>query len=132
FLVAGSCSERVTVSKMGDPEALRKFSTLSVDAEPDSVYNTFNAFCLNYYGWQADPGVYARLGNVLEEKTSGRWQYISERSAVLAWETNPPARTYVEYGTTRKLERRTPLPERFFFGHAHYLRGLLPETEYHY
>ena len=44
--------------------------------------------------------------------------------AAIAWETNLPAKTYIEYGPTTSYGQKTNQPERFFYTHLHYLKDL--------
>src|SRR5690606_38868662 len=76
--------------------------------------------------------LYFSYGRHLTVEEKGNWSYISERSASIAWVTNLPAVTYVEYGKTSRLGQQTELPERYFFNHIHYLRDLDPDTQYFY
>ena len=96
------------------------------------AYEAFNGFCAEHLGAEREEEVYRAFGKTLRLWEGSRWRHVSERSACIAWQTNLPARTFVEYGETAHYGRRTPEPERPFFTHAHYLRGLKPGTTYHY
>jgi len=67
----------------------------------------------------------------LEVAAGSTWRYVSQRSAVIAWQTNLPASSFVEFGETNQYGRKTALPERHFYLHLHYLKGLEPGTTYH-
>ena len=65
----------------------------------------------------------------------GRWTYISETSAVIYWlsgDISSSARSYVEYGKTKKLGSHTPLTGKPRWAQYHQLKGLDPETTYYY
>ncbi len=73
-----------------------------------------------------------------------RWQYVSENSATLYWQSENPSTSYIEYGETSKYGLRTGTttmpPREFFTGifdrpyytQFHRLRGLEPDKTYHY
>ncbi|MDF9796248.1 hypothetical protein OKW21_001511 [Catalinimonas alkaloidigena] len=127
-----SSSSLETAHQKEAEEVLEAFSQLTVDTPPDTVYKVFNQFCLNYYGAKTDSLYHTTFGHRLKISEESRWNYISERSATIAWETNLPTKTYVEYGKTKDYRQRTPIPERYFFIHVHYLKNLSPNTQYHY
>ena len=56
----------------------------------------------------------------------------SQNSAALGFETNLPAKSYVEYGATSSYGQRTADPDRHYYLHLHYLTGLAPNRTYHY
>jgi hypothetical protein len=110
----------------------KAFGELTVDVPPEELYDLYNQFCLTHYGAEIDPLVYETFGNQLETEKGSNWEYISEKSASISWKTNLPAKTYVEYGTSKTYGERTDLPERYFYIHLHYLKNLQPNTTYHY
>ena len=65
-------------------------------------------------------------------KTYGDWKHVSPSSAVIYWQTDGAAQTWVEYGKTRKYGHKTKTLERARFGHLHRLTGLETGSEYHY
>jgi hypothetical protein len=114
-------------------DSVRKaFSELMPDAPPDDVYRLFNEFCLSHYGAETNHLVYPAFGDKLEIDETGSWEYISERSAAIAWETSLPAKTYIEYGTTISYGKKTNQPDRFYYNHLHYLKDLDANSTYHY
>lgn len=110
----------------------KAFGELNVDIEPEALYDLYNQFCLTHYGAEIDPLVYETFGKQLELEEGSTWEYFSEKSASIAWKTNLPAKTYVEYGTTEAYGKSSGFPERYFYVHLHYLRNLRPNTIYHY
>ncbi len=110
----------------------KAFGELTVNVDSEDLYNLFNQFCLTHYGAEIDPLVYETFGDRLEVKEGSRWDYISESSASVSWKTNLPAKSYIEYGTTTAYGKRTEMPERYFYIHLHYLKGLENNTTYHY
>lgn len=110
----------------------KTFGSLDVNTSPDVLYRLFNSFSLKYFGAKTDSLYYHKFGVDLANKEEHSWIHISESSAVVAWETNLPANTYVEYGKTPALGNRTVNEERFFFNHVQYLRKLEPECRYYY
>lgn len=108
------------------------FGELTLDTPPEELYSLFNQFCQSYYGAERDPLIYEKFGNKLEVKENSRWNYFSEKSATIAWETNLPAKTYVEYGTGTNYRYKTEIQERYFYIHVHYLKNLKKNRLYHY
>ncbi|NOY96417.1 MAG: hypothetical protein GXO81_08570 [Chlorobi bacterium] len=108
------------------------FGGLPLDTPPEELYKLFNQFCKTYYGAERDQLIYETFGNKLEVIEESRWDYFSEQSATIAWETNLPANTYVEYGETEEYGLKSEISERPFYIHVHYLKGLKPNTLYHY
>ena len=122
------------VSKQEKPNQniANAFGELTLDTPPDELYNLFNQFCQTYYGAERDQLIYEKFGNKLEVKEDSKWNYVSEESATIAWETNLPANTYVEYGTKKKYGFKSQVAERPFYIHVHYLKNLKPNSLYHY
>ena len=113
------------------------FSTVAGQAvadEADEVYEEFNQFCIKNFGAEKEPLVYEKFGKELQfvDQKKDTWQHVSENSACFAFETNLPAKTYVEYGETPRYGEKTPLPERHFYLHLHYLKNLETGKTYHY
>ena len=95
-------------------------------------YDDFNDFCVDNYGAELEELVYEMFGQDLQVKPAGDWTHISEKSAVICWETNLPAKTKVEYGTTTSYGESTEVEGRHFYIHVHYLTDCDPNTLYHY
>lgn len=126
-----ACSRQTALTTIDDSDIERTFEELALDTPPEKLYQVFNDFCLHYFGAKTDP-IYDSLGKFLHVVEKGHWTYISERSAAVAWETNLPAKSYVEYGLTPQYGLKTQESERFFFLHTHYLKNLKPQTLYYY
>jgi hypothetical protein len=99
---------------------------------PAATYEEFNQFCLENFGAKREPLTYALPGKQLKLNEDGGWEYASEDSACVAFETNLPTSAYVEYGTSPQYGMKTAAPERPFYVHVHYLKDLKPGTTYHY
>ncbi len=110
----------------------RHFGNLLPDTPSEDLYRLFNRFCLTHFGAGADPVVFQNFGDSLKIYDGSEWSYVSENSAVIAWDTNLPSMTFVEYGTSISYGHKTSLPERYFYTHIHYLKDLKINTEYHY
>ncbi|OGF44965.1 MAG: hypothetical protein A2231_08665 [Candidatus Firestonebacteria bacterium RIFOXYA2_FULL_40_8] len=95
-------------------------------------YEKFNTFCLENYGANKDELYYFKFGKELRIDDNSIWMYLSENSACIAWETNLPSRSYIEYGVTDKYGEKTTEEERYFFVHIQYLKSLITEKSYHY
>ncbi|HUW57698.1 MAG TPA: hypothetical protein VMZ92_13750 [Planctomycetota bacterium] len=103
----------------------------STAADPDAAYADFGRFCRQYFGAEKEPLVYEKFGKELQVAEDGSWRHVSENSACIAWQTNLPARTRVEYGETDQYGGRTPETERFFYTHVHYVKDLKADATYH-
>jgi len=101
-------------------------------AKWDRVYEAFNQFCIRNFGAEKEPLIYEKFGKDLKFIPEGAWRHVSENAACIAWETNLPAKSHVEYGETERYGRKTPVEERHFYLHVHHLRGLETGKTYHY
>ncbi|MFB3893727.1 MAG: fibronectin type III domain-containing protein [Phycisphaerae bacterium] len=101
-------------------------------SRPADAYAAFNEFCAASFGAEKEPLVYQLFGKELRSEPGGAWVHASATSACIAWETNLPAATFVEYGPTPSFGAQTPRPERNFHIHVHYLKDLKPRTTYYY
>ncbi len=106
-------------------------SPLARAAEQDA-YGAFNQFCAAHFGAEREDEMYRTFGKELKVVEGSTWQHVSESSACFAWQTNLPAKSFVEFGTTPAYGQKTPEPERCFSLHLHHLKGLKPDTTYHY
>ena len=98
----------------------------------DRVYEGFNQWCITNFGAEKEPLVYEKFGKDLKFLEDGTWRHVSQNAACIAWETNLPAKSYVEYGETNRYGQRTPEEERHFYLHIHHLKGLATGKTYHY
>lgn len=108
------------------------YSQLTLNSSLAEVEEAFNRFSGSYFGAKSDSIYHHTFGEQISIKDEGHWAYISEVSASLFWETNLPARSYVEYGEAGAFDHRTAFQERHYFLHLHYLRNLKPDTTYEY
>ena len=97
-----------------------------------NVYDDFNQFCAEHFGAEKESLVYDTFGRELKVMPGGNWRHVSETSACIAWETNLPAKGYVEYGETVAYGKKTVEDERHFYLHVHYLKDLKADVTYHY
>ena len=104
--------------------------TIQTGNSPEVVYDTFERFAKTHFSALVTPQVYRKYGNNLEVIEESKWRYISKYSAVLAWETNLPAKTTVEYHKQNEKTQTTKISERYFYNHVHYLENLEPNTIY--
>ena len=96
------------------------------------AYDGFNRFCIENFGAEKEPLTYTFAGKTLKFLDEGLWTHGSETSAAVGFETNLPAKAYVEYGETAAYGTRTQPQERHFYVHLRYLTGLKRNTLYHY
>jgi hypothetical protein len=117
------------------PEAVaaeRALIGVTHDASPEAAYKAFSNFARTHFGAESDPLIYERFGNELKFIETGEWKHVSANSASLAWETNLPAVSYVEYGPTTAYGQKSEPTDRAYFLHMHQLTGLDAGKTYHY
>ena len=112
--------------------AAKALEAVKAGAPADEVLRVFDAFCVAHFGAEKQPLVYDFFGRDLQAMDGGSWNHVSANSACIAWETNLPAKSQVEYGETAAYGSRTPEPERFLYVHVRALRDLKADTVYHY
>ena len=136
LLLIVSCNNsnvrQASKQEIPDQNIAKVLGELTLDTPPEELYSLFNQFCQTYYGAERDQLIYENFGNKLEVKENSKWNYFSEKSATIAWETNLPAKTYVEYGTGKNYSYKTDIQERNFYIHVHYLKNLKKNRLYHY
>ncbi len=106
-------------------------AALGASAQSD-VAEQFSAFAASRFGASHEPLVKETFGDTLKLKDTGTWSHVSENSAVLAFVTNLPARTHVDYGAGSALDQKTAVSDRPFYTHIHHVRGLKPGQTYQY
>jgi hypothetical protein len=106
--------------------------TLRADNSPEVIYETFKNFSKTHFGALITPQVYKKFGNDLKIIETSKWQHISKYSAALAWATNLPAKSIIEYHKKGQEKQYSLSSERFFYTHLHYLNDLEPNTSYIY
>jgi len=128
-LAATAASAKPTPEMVASGEVL---GSMKANTSPDKVYSIWNRFCRAHFGAQKEPLVYELFGKELKLVKGGRWVHVSATSACIAWETNLPALSHVEYGQTLERPEKTAAPERPYYLHVHYLTDLKPKTPYRY
>jgi hypothetical protein len=127
-----SIAADVTVERPEAIEAQKALVDLKHDDAPEKVYKVFSDFARTHFGAESDPLIYERFGNELKFIETGEWKHVSANSASLAWETNLPATSYVEYGPTTAYGQKSEPTDRPYFLHTHQLTGLDAGKTYHY
>ena len=104
------------------------------DTSPERVHELWDWFCRAHFGAEKEPLVYDLFGKELKPVEGGDWVHASETSAVIAWETNLPARTHVEYGWTPACNSRALHAGRepYFYLHVHTLKDLTPDKLHYF
>lgn len=132
--VASVQADLASLPRHARPDAVAAEAALkavAADAAPEVVLDAWNAFCRTHFGAEAEPSLYARFGRELTLVDSGEWRHVSENSATLAWESNLPAVSFVEYGETNQYGQQTEPTDRPYYLHLHALTGLEPDRTYH-
>jgi RNA polymerase sigma factor (sigma-70 family) len=117
------------VAQKDTPQGSLKGAGATVAVE--DVYDKFNKFCIKHFGAEREDLIYEKLGKDLKFLETGLWMHASENSACIGFETNLPAKAYVEYGETMKYGSKTSEHERHYYLHLHYLKDLKPSATYH-
>ena len=102
---------------------------------PTDYWPVFNEFCKEFFGAEKEPLTYDHAGTTLEfmSLSDSEWVYESETSATIAFETNLPASTYIEYGETASYGSTANIEtDRYYYLHMAHLTGLTADTTYHY
>ncbi len=99
---------------------------------PTDHYQPFERLAGEIWGAEKDPLVYQYAGDTLVFEADGQWSYPSETSAFVAFETNLPAISYLEYGTDTSYGSTITHDASFFFLHQYHITGLANNTTYHY
>ncbi|KKL04614.1 hypothetical protein LCGC14_2614300, partial [marine sediment metagenome] len=106
---------------------------------PLDAWPGYNYFCKKYFGAEKEPLQYVNDGNTLafDNAANSEWEYASEESACIGFETTLPARTYIEYGLTASYGSTVYIEasdndNRYYYNHLGYLTGLSNNTTYHY
>ena len=110
-------------------------ATYRLSNSPDDWWPYFDAFCKQHFGAELEPLAYDMHGSdlIFLSRSGSEWSHISETSGCIAFETNLPAQTYVEYGTTVAYGSQATIEtDRYYYLHLGYLTDLSPDTLYHY
>jgi len=108
-------------------------ATYRPSSSPVDWWPYFTIFCMETFGAEIEPLTYEMFGNDLAFMGAGQWQYASETSACIGFETNLPAKTYVEYGKTVSYGSQVNVEtDRYYYLHLCHLTGLDADTTYHY
>jgi len=100
---------------------------------PIDWWPPFNDFCRDTFGAEKEPLAYEIPGSDLHFMPDGQWVYESRYSACIGFETNLPAKTYVEYGETDAYGQTVYVEtDRYHYVHLAYVQGLAPNSTYHY
>lgn len=105
--------------------------TLPASLQAD-VVEEFNTFALSRFGAKHEPLVQETFGQTLKLNDAATWSHVSENSAVLAFATNIPAITHIEFGQAGKLDQKTPASVRPFYTHIHHVKGMTRGQTYSY
>jgi len=62
----------------------------------------------------------------------GFWEHIAYTSCAVGFSTNLPTVSVIEYGETVAYGQLTVQSDAYYYRHLHYIRGLQPNTTYHY
>jgi len=93
----------------------------------------FEYLCRQRFGAEIEPLTYEMFGTDLQFMAGGEWTHASRTSACVAFETNLPAKTYVEYGTTTSYGSTVHVEtDNYYYIHVAYLKNLDQNTTYHY
>jgi phosphodiesterase/alkaline phosphatase D-like protein len=103
------------------PETTYHYRVISVDAASNEAISAGHTF--------TTPAAQDTTPPEISNVTSNN---VSHESTDITWDTDEPATTQVEYGTTTNYGSTTTLDANLVTAHSAVLTGLTPETEYHY
>ncbi|MDR1917365.1 MAG: fibronectin type III domain-containing protein [Christensenellaceae bacterium] len=92
----------------------------------------FANFVLANFSAESEPMIKQTFGNTLSFDENSYWEYPSYNSFSVAFATNLPTLTVVEYGATVNLGKSTEQTSGYFYNHLHHLRGLKENETYYY
>ncbi len=92
----------------------------------------FAQFCRDTFGVTHEPLTTHLPGDELRLLPDGSWMHVSENSATIAFESNLPVTSHIEYGETDALGSKSEATDRPFYLHIHRLTGLKPDVTYQY
>lgn len=132
YFTDGYYTVTLTVTNDAGSDSETKSGYVHVNANGQDAYQQFNQFCIDNFGAEHEPLTYQVFGNTTYFVESGFWLHESRNSAAIAFETNLPTNSSIEYGETTAYGSTTNGTDRYYYLHLHYLTGLQPETTYHY
>jgi len=108
-------------------------ATYRPTSSPTDWWPYFNIFCMQEFGAEIEPLTYEIPGDVLAFEPDGEWSHVSRNSATIAFETNLPAKTYVEYGLTASYGYVEEVEtDRYYYLHICHLKNLTVDQTFHY
>ncbi|MDR2913572.1 MAG: T9SS type A sorting domain-containing protein [Tannerella sp.] len=93
----------------------------------------FFNFRLTNFAPDTEPFIKETFGDeLILEYDEGFWVYHSYTSCAVSFSTNLPTISVIEYGVTSDYGQTTARSDSYYYRHLHYLKGLQPNTIYHY
>lgn len=101
-----------------------------INPQNDDEY--FFNFRLAYFAPRTEALINEVFGDKLVLLTEGYWEYNSYTSHAVSFSTNLPSVSVIEYGETADYGQATVQSDSYYYQHLHYIKGLKPNTTYHY
>ncbi len=120
------------IMQSGDRTLIATYKTSGMPVT--DFYPEFQWLASQTWGAEKDDLVYTYAGSTLALETGGdhEYKYASETSAFVAFETNLPATSYLEYGLTTSYGSTITHDEDLRFLHQYHITGLSNNQTYHY
>ena len=92
----------------------------------------FFNFRLTNFAPSTEPLIAQTFGSILRMEEEGFWVYNSYTSCAVSFSTNLPSIALIEYGKTSSYGQVTTQSDSYYYRHLLYIKGLEPNTTYHY
>ena len=100
--------------------------------QPSNDDEFFYNFRLKNFAPSTEPLIAQTFGNNLQSEDEGFWVYSSYTSCAVSFSTNLPSIALIEYGKTQTYGQVTTQSDSYYYRHLLYIKGLEPNTTYHY
>lgn len=102
--------------------------------QPANDDEYFFNFRLEYFAPETEPLINESFGDeLILESEEGFWVHSSYTSCAVGYSTNLPTISMIEYGETETYgQTTTTQSDSYYYQHLFYIKGLKPNTTYHY
>ena len=120
-----------TMAAQAENDAVQ-FVTPTAVAQPQNDNERFFNFRLQNFAPATEPLITQQFGTNLTFESEAFWEYPSYYSHALAFATNLPSLSVIEYGPTQSYGTVSAQSDSYYYQHLQYLTGLQPATTYYY
>jgi hypothetical protein len=123
-------NEQVSIRASSADEKLAPPLLIPQPANDDAYFFNFRQ---THFAPSTEPLIKETFGDVLKlAYDEGFWEHRSYTSCAVSFSTNLPSVSVIEYGETSGYGQKTAQSDSYYYRHLHYLKGLKPNTTYHY